>query len=378
LTDGSLRVGVIGIGFGQRVHVPAFRAQRRCHVAAICASTPERAARAAERLGIERSSGDWRRLVDDPTLDAVSIATPPALQPEIASAAIEAGKAVFCEKPVATSEDAAWRLLDAAERCGVAHVVDFELPETQEFGRAREIVASGGIGALRHAVVSWHVETYAARMGLASSWKTRRADGGGVLLSFTSHSLHYLEWLLGPIRSVLATLFPSEPEAPGDAVCVLCLVLASGAPVSVAISSNAFLGSGHRIELYGEGGTLVLDNRTSDHARGFRLDYAARGASGLQTICPPREADGPDDDGRIEAVSRLVGRFVDWIDGGEPCTPSLREGARVQALLAAAERSSALGGWVEVPDTTRRAGARSAAAPERAVTGQGAAGEARR
>jgi predicted dehydrogenase len=352
LTDGSFRIGVVGIGFGQRVHVPAFRSHPRCHVAAICASTAERAARVAGRLGVERCYGDWRDLVADPTIDAVSIATPPVLQPEIAGAAIDAGKPVFCEKPVATSEEAARRLLGAAESRGVAHVVDFELPETREFRRAREIVAGGGIGSLRHAAVSWNVETYAARMGV-SSWKTRREDGGGTLLSFASHSFHYIEWLLGPIRSVFATLFPREPDAPGDVASVLCLVLESGAPVSVSISSDAFLGTGHRLELYGDEGTLVLDNPTSDYARGFRLDYATRGAGRLETICAPIADERPEHDGRIELVGRLVERFVDWVDGGRPCAPSLREGARVQTLLRAAERASALGSWIDAAAAPR-------------------------
>ncbi|UBF28451.1 Gfo/Idh/MocA family oxidoreductase [Kovacikia minuta CCNUW1] len=99
---GKIQVGVVGIGFGQQVHVPAFQLDDRCQVQAICASTVERATEVAQRLKVDRALGNWQELVADPTIAAISIATPPAIQTEVAIAALTQGKAVFCEKPLAS------------------------------------------------------------------------------------------------------------------------------------------------------------------------------------------------------------------------------------------------------------------------------------
>ena len=80
---GPVRVGIIGAGFGQQVHVPAFRADARCEVVAICARTLEHAARAAERLGIPQAYGDARQMLADGQVDGVSIAVPPVAQPDL-------------------------------------------------------------------------------------------------------------------------------------------------------------------------------------------------------------------------------------------------------------------------------------------------------
>ena len=98
----TIRVAVLGLGFGQAVHVPAFRAAG-AEVVAIAGSTAERAKAVAERLRIPRAVGGWRELVDDPMIDALSIALPPAVQAEVVVAAAATGKHVFCEKPAAVT-----------------------------------------------------------------------------------------------------------------------------------------------------------------------------------------------------------------------------------------------------------------------------------
>src|SRR5258708_246526 len=109
----AIAIAVIGIGFGQQVHVPAFGQNPRCTVAAICASQASRAQQVAAQLGIPRWSGDWRELIDDRSIDAVSIAVPTPLQPAIVEAAAGVGKHVFCEKPLAPDLASALRMFDA-------------------------------------------------------------------------------------------------------------------------------------------------------------------------------------------------------------------------------------------------------------------------
>lgn len=348
-TDGKemsrLRVGVIGIGFGQQVHVPAFRSDKRCEVVAICASSEDRARRVATRLGIPKAYGDWHELVEDPEIDAVSVATPPTVQPAIAVAALEERKHVFCEKPMAPSLDVAHEMLLVANRSGSAHVIDFEFPEIEEWRCAKEILDGGVLGGLRHVQVEWHNENYAARAG-TPSWKTRVEDGGGVLNGFVAHSFYYLEWLLGPIRQLDARLFSmAGSETRGETLAVLCLELVSRVPVSLSVSSNAFLGSGHRLAVYGDQGTLILENPTCDYVEGFRLFHGSRKGQRLLPVSTEYKPTKSGVDGRTGAVGRLVGRFVDWVQSGVPTEPNFNHGQRVQALLDAARASHGRSHW---------------------------------
>lgn len=345
----KLRVGVVGVGFGQQVHVPAFRLDPRCEVVAICASGLERAGRVAARLGIEKAFGDWREMIEDPSINAIGIATPPALQPMVAVAALARGKAVFCEKPLALSKAEALGMVAAAEQAGVANIVDFEFPEIEQWQQAKSILGSGGIGRLRHMAISWNVETYANQAGLRS-WKTNAEEGGGVLNGFVSHVFYYLEWLAGDIRRLSANLFrPPSDLRRGETLAVICLELESGAATSVSVSNHAFLGNGHRVEFYGDEGTLVLDNSTPDYARGFRLLYGTRASNRPEVISSGEGLEAGRCDGRIAAVACLVERFVSWVENGIPSRPSFKEGLRVQSLLEAARRSRESGCWVDGP-----------------------------
>src|ERR1700687_5662406 len=188
-----VRIAVIGAGFGQKVHVPAFRADNRCEVVAMCASMLQSAARAAEQAGIPQSYGDVREMLATAQVDAVAIAVPPAVQPQLVIEAARAGKHVFCEKPLAADKKTAEEALAAVEKAGVTHAMDFIFPEIASWQRARSVLKEGKLGNLRHAALTWRVETYAFAAGL-DSWKARHQDGGGAVNNFLPHSLYYLEW----------------------------------------------------------------------------------------------------------------------------------------------------------------------------------------
>jgi predicted dehydrogenase len=344
-----LRVGVVGIGFGQAVHVPAFRGDPRCRVVAVCASDKARAEAVAAKLGVERAFGDWRALAADPGIDAVAVAVPAPVQAAVVLAAAAAGKHVFCEKPAAPDVASAEALLSAVRSAGVAHAIDFEFPEIPAWARARELLSAGAIGRPRHALLNWMVETYAVRTK-ADNWKTRAAEGGGTLNLFVSHAFHNLEWLLGPadaVTSVDCSLWPAgSADEGGDVRVSARLAFASGLRADLTAAADAPLGSGHRLEIYGDRGALVLENPTRDYARGFRLSVGTREDG---TLRPADAGDFPADaDGRIAAVVPLVRRFIDAALGGPPVSPNLEHGLRVQRLLDAARESARKGRAVEV------------------------------
>ncbi len=336
-----ISVGVIGIGYGQQVHIPAFRLDDRCQVVAVCASSVERAREVASRQAIPRWFGNWRELIEDPGIDALAIAVPPIHQASIVLAAAAAGKHVFCEKPLAATVEQAHAMLQAVEKAEVVHAIDFLFPEIEAWKRVRQILRGGELGMVRQIYLSWQVETYAHR-SCQTSWKLQRDTGGGTLNNFVSHTLYYLEWLFGPIARVAARLSP--PEAEGDARVDAWVDFAAGMPGTLSVAADAFLGSGHRLEVYGEQGTLILENRSADYVSGFQVLVGTR-RSGMLTAIGPESPGGAPRDGRIAATAAIVRRFLDAILLVQPMIPGLKEGARVQELIATIRAADQAGSW---------------------------------
>jgi predicted dehydrogenase len=323
-----LNIGVIGLGFGSQVHVPAFRRDPRCRVAAIAGRNLERAAAVANKLSIAESHGDWRRILDDPKIDAVSIAVPPTGQAAIAKAAVESGKHVFCEKPLAASGSEAAGLLDAAMARRIVHAIDFIFPELPLWIRARDLIRGSELGQIRHAVLDWRVETYASKVK-ARSWKNDLDQGGGVLNNFVSHVVHNIGWLFGGIRAVGAAL--RGPRDSGETCVQATFDMEAGFPIFLSVASDAFLGHGHRLTVYGEQGTMLLENRTTDYASGFELSLGTRATSSLKLI--ERDEPQPGVDGRVAPVARLTSRFMDAILDGAAMSPNFADGLRAQLIL---------------------------------------------
>jgi predicted dehydrogenase len=340
---GPVNVAIVGAGFGQQGHAPAFQASPGCEVRAICALPLESARQAAQALGIPRATDDWRELVTDPDIHALTLAVPPSLQAEIAVAAAQAGKHLFCEKPLAINVAQAQNILTAARQSRVVHAMDFLFPEIAAWQKARELVQSSAIGRIRHAAVAWRVETYAYR-ARAENWKTRAATGGGTLNNFASHTFYYLEWLLGRMEKVCGHLSPRDAEV--EARVDAWVEFTAGFTGAISVAADAFLGSGHRIEIYGDAGTIVLDNATTDYARGFKLFLGTRAAPRLAPV--EAAGDSSHTDGRVYPVSQIAGRFIQAIRSGRAASPNLEDGLRVQVLLDAVRLADRTGSWQAV------------------------------
>lgn len=349
-----IRIGIIGLNYGRTVQLPALRADARCDVVALCGSDEARTRQAAGQLGVPKAFGDWRALLADKDIDAVAIATLPSLQAEIAVAALAAGKPVFAEKPLAGDLASARAMLTAAEQSGLPTAIDFNFTQIMAWLRAKDLLEQGAIGALRHVTVHWHVESYSIQQRM-HNWKTRGGnDGGGVLGNFISHCFHYLEWFGGPLAGLQARVSGLPDDAELETTVAMGLRYAAGPQVSLSMSCASYKGIGHRIEFFGEGGTLVLHNPGADYMRGFELTLAKRPGDFARVAADdPVDAQYPD--GRIAPVSRLAKQFFDAIEGKpnyKPNTaPGFAEGYRAQFLIDAAQRSHRQGAWIDVTET---------------------------
>jgi predicted dehydrogenase len=227
-------------------------------------------------------------------------------------------------------------MLKAAQ--GKPTMIDFNFHQIMSWQRAKAMLDSGAIGKLRHLTVHWHVENRAIQARMRN-WKTLADDGGGVLGNFVSHCFHYLEWFGGPIARLTARLSGLPGEDSVQTTAAMALEFEHGPLISLSMSCASFLGSGHRLELYGEDGTLVLHNRQADYMRGFALYHGKRGQSALAAIAVEDPADAGQPDGRIAPVSRLAKHFLDAIDKKGVAQPDFATGYRVQQLIDAAQRS---------------------------------------
>jgi predicted dehydrogenase len=337
-------IGIVGCNYGRAVLIPAFRTDPRCEVVALAGTDAARTAELALAANVARGYGDWRALVDDAAVSAVAIAVPPHLQPEIAQRALDLGKPVFVEKPLATDLAGAQAMLASARKNRRPTIIDFNFPELPSWRRAKSMLDTAG--RLRHVVVNWNVENQATRLRL-ESWKTRGDGGGGLLGNFVSHCLHYLEWFCGPISGLGARIFPL-PGRDAESSIALALAFGSGAGGSLQMSCASFLGSGHRIEFYGDDGTLVLANPTADYFRGFTLMQAGRADSALQAVAVEDIGSDQSRDTRVAPVAQLVRRFIDACESGGDPSPGFAEGYRVQCLIDAARRAHASGRWIDM------------------------------
>jgi predicted dehydrogenase len=343
-------VGIVGCNYGRNVLLPAFRTDPRCEVVALAGTDAERTAGLARAANVARGFGGWQALVEDASIAAVAIAVPPSLQPAVARRALELGKPVFVEKPLAADLAGGRAMLASAQRSGRPTIIDFSFPELPAWRSAKAILDSGRLGRLRHVVAAWNTENQAVRLGL-KSWKTAAENGGGVLGNFVSHCFHYLEWLCGPISGLGGRLF-RLPGSEAQVSVALALAFASGAGGSLQMSCASFLGSGHRMEFYGDDGTLVLANPTMDYFRGFTLMQGRRGDDRLQAVALADAGGDASSDSRIAPVSRLVQRFLDACENSVAASPGFAEGYRVQCLIDAAERAHSTGRWIDIPSSS--------------------------
>lgn len=315
--------GVVGLGFGEKIHVPGLR-RAGAEVVAVCAR--HGAAEAAERLGVRGSYDDWRRLVADESVELVSIASPPATHHSIALAALAAGKAVLCEKPLAVTVAEAEEMAAAASAAGRPTLVDFEFRAVPAFVQAKELLES-----VTEAAVVWTLPPKAS----PQAWKGDRSIGGGTMLNLGVHAFDYLEWYVGPVTRVRGSVERGDRV---DIGCDVELEHMSGARSTVRLSSSADDPEGHIVTLRGQHGTLVLENRDlTDYMRSFRLHV-----DGGETF----EPEPTDEDGRLAPFTALAARLVEAVRGGGEARPSFAEGLRAQRIAEALEESDRTSEWV--------------------------------
>lgn len=376
--DKSIGVGMVGYGFMGRAHSLAWHAVTRAfdlpakpRLAAICGRDKAAAERAADRLGWASAETDWRALIERDDVDLIDISAPGDMHAPIAIAALQAGKHVLCEKPLANTlaeAEAMKEAADAAYPGGTRAMIGFNYRRVPALTLARKLVAQGRIGTLRH-VRAVYLQDWLADPEAPMTWRMQaERAGSGALGDLGAHIVDLARYLtadeITDVSALASTFVGERPFADGsgkgtvtvDDAVVFAAKLASGALASFEATRYAV---GHKnglhIELNGSAGSLAFDLERLNELEFFdRADQA--GLGGFRRILvtepdhpylvgwwPPGHTLGWEHTFTHQARDLLTA----IAEGGQPL-PSFADGLAVQRVLDAVQRSAAANRWESV------------------------------
>ena len=376
-------VGVIGFGWLGQAHSRSLARIRTLfpergfdpELVACSDTVPARVQDAVDSFGFARGAEDWRRVIDDPGVEVVYVAAPNMLHVELVEAAAEAGKHVFCEKPVGGTPAQTVRAERAARRAGVVSGVGYNYRGAPLVRYAADLIERGELGELTNYRGRFFSMYGSDPLGLLS-WRFRLDEGGyGVTSDLLSHAVDLAYFLAGPITRVVgttATFIPRRPIGTGshygrgsaedphgevtneDYAGMLC-EFASGARGSFE-ASRSIVGpeSQMAFDVHGTAGAAGWNLETLNELRLYRATDD-RG-SGYTTVYggerfPPHGAFVPGSANGIgfeDLVTIEVAEFCAAIADGRPFSPGFDEALAWVSVQAALLRSAESGRWEDV------------------------------
>ncbi|MGQ9478247.1 MAG: Gfo/Idh/MocA family protein, partial [Candidatus Bipolaricaulia bacterium] len=323
----------------------------------------------AARFGWERYLTDWRELIAEPEIDLVDIAAPNELHAPIALAAAEAGKAVFCEKPLARDLNEAREMLCAVERANVPHMVCFNYRFLPAVRLARRLIDEGAIGKIRQ-FRALYLQDWLKAPGFPLLWRMQKERAGsGALGDIAVHAVDMARFLVGELAEVvgLTETFIKErplPEGTGmgkvtvDDAAAFLGRFTNGA---IGVFEATRLAPGRRnfihVEVNGERGSLfwnaeelnslwLYSEDEPSHTRGFRRIIATDPDHPYaKAWWPPGHLLGYE-----HSFVHAIVELLEAIAVGRPPSPSFLDGVQAQAVLDAVLRSAEERRWVAIPE----------------------------
>ena len=383
----TIGVGMLGYGFMGKVHSECYRAIRTYYdpwpadirFVGVATAHDVTANHAKDQVGYEFATTDWRKVVEHPDVDVVNICTPNDTHYEQVLAAVQAGKHVYCDKPLATNVDEAREMTEAAEAAGIVNQMVQNNRFIPALRRAKQLVDDGLLGRMYQFRVAF-LHSGAADPTRPYGWKML---GGGTLHDLGAHVIDLVRWLGGDIAEVTArrTVFtPKRPRSAtdptpvritGDDAAWMLARLENGAVGTIETTKVATGAEDEvRLEFHGELGAIrfnlmdpnwldVYDARRSDSPfggdRGFqRIATGSRQGRAKQVIPPTKSTAG-----WMYFHMESLKSFVDNVVAGgvaeqwRGVTPTFRDGWACHEVFDAAERSDRSGRWESVRNVLR-------------------------
>lgn len=389
----KLNVGLVGAGFMGKAHSIGYSDMPKYFWPApavpvlktICDIVPEIAADAKERFGFEKCCTDWRDIVNDPEIDVVSICTPNNAHAEIAIAALNAGKHVLCEKPIASTLEDAKAMAEAAEKAaqkGIITMNAYQYRRVPAIDLAKKFIDEGAIGKIFN-VRCTYLQSWSADPASPLSWRFQKDIAGvGTLGDIASHVIDIAQYLAGDIEAVtgmMQTYIPERPVQEGSADLLGTVKLGAdakrkavdvddedsflvkfknGAVGSIEATRNAWGRNNFiTVELHGALGSLYFNYERlnelkvclagdPDDRRGFKTIYTGPAHfHGEVTWNIPGMNIGY---GELKSIESY--EFIKAVVEGKQPSTSFAEGYRVERVCDAVKRSAETGRWVTVDD----------------------------
>ncbi len=365
--DKIIGIGIVGAGFARTTQIPGFRNCEGARVVAITSRHREHAESVAQEFGIEHVANDWKELVARDDVDLVSVVTPPATHMEIVLAALEHGKAVLCEKPMAMDATEAKRMTDHAREADVLALIDHELRFLNSRRKMRAMLHSGAIGTVRHCNYVFRSD-YRGVLGTWDWWSDAKM-GGGTLGAIGSHAVDSLRWLLdaevSEVCCVLATHISERPDKTSgtmravtsdDAVRMLFrfvdspLIKGATGAASLSVVESGKLQN--QLEVYGSSGAMMVEETGE-------LWHSPAGAGNWRPVDvdPNPIAPGMRDGSWSRGFTALSREIVAALSAGRKTVAGaakFEDGYRVQLVLDAARTSNESGCWTPIQEAGGR------------------------
>lgn len=366
----KIGIGLVGGGYMGKAHAVAlsavgavFDTTLRPSLEMICATTETSAEHYRRAYGFARATADWQRLVRDPQVEAVVIASPQHTHRAIAELAFSLGKPVFCEKPLGASLAEAEAMVAAAEASGCANMVGFNYLRTPASQFARALIARGDLGQ-----ITWfrgeHTEDFDADPTRPATWRNF-GQANGTMGDLAPHMVNAALALIGPIVRLsadIATVYTDRPGPDGpvavtnDDIGQFMCRFQNGAMGHLSFSRvSTGRKMGYAYEVTGTKGALRFDQEDQNALwlykaegpaaeRGFRKILTGPDHPDYLQFCQgPGHGTGYQDQIIIEARD-----FLRAVETGQPVWPTFRDGLAVSRVIAAAHTSHTTGEWVSL------------------------------
>ena len=389
----GIGVGLVGYKFMGRAHSNAYRQLPRFfdvdptpRMAAICGRDEAGVREAADSLGWESYETDYRRLIERDDVGLVDVVTPGNTHREIVLAALEAGKHVLCEKPLANSLAEAREMLAAAREAGTINAVCFNYRRAPAVQLAKKLIDEGRLGTIRHWRATY-LQDFIMDPGFPLIWRLKKElAGSGALGDIGAHIVDLAQFLLGPVSEVVGMMETFIKERPLEEASAGGGLSASGGTETGEVTVDdaaAFLARfesgamgtfeisplvpGRKakecFEVNGSEGSLIFDLERMNELRVYFEDEGPE-ASGFRTLLvtepehpymarwwPPGHIIGYE-----HTFIHTVKDLLEGIKTGKNPGPTFEDGFRVQAVIDAVERSLRSRGWT-APETDTKGGA---------------------
>jgi predicted dehydrogenase len=358
----TIGIGIVGAGFARTTQIPGFRDCMGARVVAIASKRRERAESVAREFGIENVARDWQELIGREDVDLVSIVTPPATHMEITLAALEHGKTVLCEKPMAMNASQAERMTESARSAGVLALIDHELRFLNSRRTMRAMLQNGAIGPVRHCNYVFRSD-YRGVLDRSWDWWSDETMGGGALGALGSHVIDSFRWVLGTeiteTLGMLSTHILQRPDktsgemrkVTSDDESKLLFRFADGAfnKGTTGAASLSVVESGryeNRLEIYGATGALMVEETGE-------LWHSPVGSGTWRPVQVDQDhmAPGMRESSWSRGFTAFAGAIVDALRTGRKTVKdaaTFEDGYRIQLALDAARASNQSGCWAKV------------------------------